>query len=279
MRLRFGTLGLRLHGSRRWLDLANRRYAAFLDPGEPSSADVEVHYDAVGDGPSPNLVGKSLLGPMGMQRDEAGSCWQLRAPGVVGSMDAQRIEIRGPLATFPLDSAMIALWSLACGPDAAIVHGALLADEDRGWLCTGPSGVGKSTLADLLPRRALCDELTGVRIESGELVAYSLPFWRGRPGRVRLEGVHFLAHGLEHERSELSTGQAFGRIHPQILWPSWSPAALAGAFRVAAALADVPTDVLSFRPEASVWSHVAVHVATEATEATKADKAPEARAS
>ena len=273
MILRFGPLRLRLHGSDRWLDLARRRYGAFVDPEGSDPTDLDVHYETDGQAPSPRLLGESLLGPMDMQFDDSRPCWHLRAPGVFGTMDvgtmdagqdlgsdARRgaIRLRGPLATFPLDSAMIALWSLACGADAAVVHGALLADGDRGWLCTGPSGVGKSTLADLLPRRALCDELVGVRFESGELVAYGLPFWRGRPGRVNLDCVHFLAHGAEHGRRELTIDQAFSRIHSQILWPSWCATSLSGAFRVAAALADLPADVLSFRPEASVWPHVAV---------------------
>ena len=254
MLLRFGPLRLRLHGSDRWLDLARKRYGAFIEEDQADASDVQVHYEAEGSGPSAQLLTDSMLGPIDMHFDAQRPCWHLRAPGVVGTMSVgdtreTQIQLRAPLATFPLDSAMIALWSLACGPDAAVVHGALLADDDQGWLCTGPSGVGKSTLAKLLPGRALCDELVGVRVESGELVAYGLPFWRGRPGRVRMAGVHFLAHGDSHERQELTTDQAFGRIHSQILWPSWCPSALSSAFRVAAMLADLPAGVLSFRPE------------------------------
>ena len=255
MLLSLGPLRLRLHGSRRWLDLARQRYDTFVVESAPPEPDeIRVDYEAGPEGPSPEELDESMLRPLDMALRS--SVWHLSAAGVTGSMNERRIRLQGPLATFPLDSAMIALWSLVCGPNAAIVHGALLAEEDRGWLCTGPSGVGKSTLAGVLPRRALCDELTGVRFESGQLLAYGLPFWRGRPGRVGLEGVHFLEHGAENRRRELTTGQAFSRIHSQILWPSWSEAALEGAFRVAASLADLPSGILSFRPEPGVWPHL-----------------------
>lgn len=259
MLLSLGPLRLRLHGSSRWLDLARQRYDTFVVQSAPPGPDeIRVDYEAGPEGPSAEELDECMLRPLDMRLRSG--VWHLSAAGVTGSMDERRIRLQGPLATFPLDSAMIALWSLVCGPNAAIVHGALLANEDRGWLCTGPSGVGKSTLAGLLPRRALCDELTGVRIESGELVAYGLPFWRGRPGRRQLEGVHFLEHGLEHELRRLSPDEAFGRIHSQILWPSWSETALEGAFRVAASLAGLPCGVLSFRPEPSVWRQLAVRL-------------------
>lgn len=277
MLLRFGPLRLRLHGSRRWLDLARQRYDGFVEESAPrSDSEIRVEYHSVGDGPSPRQVKESLLRPLEMTRitalGSAGSCagmdvWHL-GPGsdglrISGTLDAGHIHLRGPLATFPLDSAMIALWSLACRTDAVVVHGALLAERDRGWLCTGPSGVGKSTLAGLLPERALCDELVGVQIETTadgpQVFAYGLPFWRGRPGRVRLVGLHFLAHAQHHKLHGLTPDRAFARLHSQILWPSWSEDALRGAFRVAGDLTELPCHVLAFRPDPGVWRTVSKH--------------------
>lgn len=263
MLLRFGPVRLRLHGSSRWCDLARQRYDGFVDepPGaqaEDLRIDYDVEYEDNGEGPAPRDPERNPLGPMEMSRRS--EVWHLEARCSSGTLSGRHLRLRGPLATYPLDSALIALWSLAFRGEAAIVHGALLAEGERGWLCTGPSGVGKSTLAGLLPEHALCDELVGVRIEattSGPgLFAYGLPFWRGRPDRARLAGVHRLRHGVAHDRRRLTADEAFARLRSQILWPSWSEDALAGAFRVAAALADLPCHDLAFRPEPDVWDHV-----------------------
>lgn len=272
MLLHFGPLRCTLEGPADWLELARARYDGFVSEDaaegaiEPADA-IRVVYRTNGRLPSPGLVDETLprsprLRPsVDAGSDGAGSeaVWHFRSPGVEGRLAPGRIEITGPLATYPLDAALIAQWALA-GRDAVVVHGALLADGDRGWLCTGPSGVGKTTLAALLPEHARCDELVGLRRETRaefpELVAYSLPFWRGRPSRVVLDGVHFLRHEREHRRRPLSPARAFARLRTQVLWPNGPAATLAGAFRTVTALAELPCHVLGFRPDRGVWHHV-----------------------
>ena len=83
------------------------------------------------------------------------------------------------------------------------MHGALLSDGDRGLLCCGVSGSGKSTIAALFPEAALCDEMVRLAVGSGVEVR-SLPFWQARPGSVTLGAVFILEHGAVNRRNPMA---------------------------------------------------------------------------
>jgi hypothetical protein len=137
---------------------------------------------------------------------------------------------------------------------ALVAHAALLTDGDRGFLCCGLPGAGKSTLAALLPERALCDELVLVRTSKADCEAISLPYWNARPGRVPLEGIFILEHAPEHRRQRLKPTAAARGLRSNVYWPTNDPAAFRGAF---ATLADIvsatPVWRLGFARDPDVW--------------------------
>ena len=141
---------------------------------------------------------------------------------------------------------------------ALVAHGALLTDGARGFLCCGPPGAGKSTLAALLPERALCDELALVRAAGCGFEGISLPYWIARPGRVSLAGVFLLEHAPEHRRQRLAPAAAARALRSNICWPTHEPAALRGAFATLAGLvAAVPVWRLGFAQDPGVWRTIA----------------------
>jgi hypothetical protein len=140
---------------------------------------------------------------------------------------------------------------------ALVAHGALLADGTRGYLCCGPPGAGKSTLAALLPERALCDELALVRRSDDAFECISLPYWTARPGRMPLAGIFLLEHAPEHHRQRLAPAEAARALRSDICWPTYRPAALRGAFATLAELvAAVPVWRLGFAREPGVWQAI-----------------------
>jgi len=165
----------------------------------------------------------------------------------------QSAEIAARQGTDVLDGVLRTLLPSIIAPDL-MVHGALLSDGERGFLCCGVSGSGKSTMAALFPEAALCDEM--VRLAVGpEIEVRSLPFWRARPGAVPLGAIFILEHGEQHRRIPLAESEAIQELRRHIYWPVECPELMLQTFE---ALSDVCRDTpvfrLSFLPEPSVWA-------------------------
>ncbi len=191
--------------------------------------------------------------PMSSTRD--GHRQYLSTPTFLLELDHRQRTgtLDGPLATFPIDRMIQAVWS-ATWEHGLIVHGAAFVDGNRGWLASGPSGSGKSTLAGLFPNEALCDELTAVRLDGIEPRLGALPFWHSRPGKAALCGVYMLRHGTRDQRRRLDPGEAFARLRKEVLWPTYDAEAMRRTFEsLAELLAKVPIWELAFRPTQAVW--------------------------
>lgn len=166
----------------------------------------------------------------------------------------RRIELIGPLATYPLDRLIQTLW-YESHESGLMIHAAALADGDRGWIFSGPSGVGKSTLAGLFPEYALCDEFVALSLDGSVPRLGSLPFWHSRRGSAELSGIHLLRHGQRDRRRRLEAGEAFARLRREIVWPTFDGAVLNRAFDSLCRLIElVPVWELAFRPGREVWN-------------------------
>ena len=161
------------------------------------------------------------------------------------------VELEGPMATYPVDAVLRHLLPLFVD-DGLVVHAAMLSVGDMAWILSGPPECGKTTLTELLPDLAACDELAAVRRVRGEWWAMALPFWRARPARGRLRSLFLLAHGEEHRRVGIGAGRAARALASQVLWPTARAQAMGRAFNVLADLsAAVPVWRLEFalRPD------------------------------
>jgi hypothetical protein len=142
--------------------------------------------------------------------------------------------------------------------DGLVAHAAVLLDGERGFLCCGRSGAGKSTLSRLAGSRRGSDELGAVRRVGGEWTVCSLPFWRGRAGSARLDGVFLLRHAACDERRRLSPAEATAAVGRHVLWPMEEPEAAQRALDLLADLvARVPVWDLGFVPTTAVWELIA----------------------
>jgi len=234
-----------------WWHWASPRLAAFASPAEPTW-EVTVEVTA----PTPSFLRSPLevyTEPLVVEGAPGGV--RLHSGTFEAEIDVSRSRARvsGPLGLYPLDATLRHLVPLAV-EDGLVLHGAMLADRGRGWLCSGPSGCGKSTLAKLLPEHACCDELAAVRRTADGWTLRSLPFWQARPATARLEGVYLLGHGTVHERRRATPADAVRQLTPQVLWPTASAVAMTRRLGLLAELvAQVPVWELHFSPVPSVW--------------------------
>lgn len=127
--------------------------------------------------------------------------------------------------------------------DGAVIHGVAVSISGRGWLLTGPSGVGKTTQYELL--KSLYPDAVEIvngdkpilrRQEDGSFLVWPSP-WPGKEGYngdrpVPLAGIVMLAQSEENKISPLSSGEA---AYPLFLQMLYSPKTEAEA-RAAAAL-------------------------------------------
>ena len=222
-----------------WLDLARERFATFPASGDPAL--TVIH------------------GIEGPERPVASRVFTKATAGFDAWYDPSTRE-----AILPADADLEALGDLLrvllprLLPDGLAFHAAVLAGDGRGFLCVGACGTGKSTLADLFPARALCDEIGVVRQKAGGFAVHSTPFWKGRSGSAPLAGVYVLRHGVANARHPVAPGTAAGVLARHAFWPTDDPRAMRQGFALLTDLAArVPVYDLAFRPTPEVWQTIA----------------------
>ena len=148
--------------------------------------------------------------------------------------NAQEAQMEGiPVVEYP-DAylEMLAVYrKIAAGMldyDTMLMHGAVVAVEDKAWLFTAPSGTGKTTHI-----RLWLDNIPGSYVINGDkplihvgedVIAYGTP-WAGKEGMntnagVRLCGIVFLERAQSNSMEKISFSQAL----PGLVQQSFRPA-------------------------------------------------------
>jgi len=142
-------------------------------------------------------------------------------------------------------------------------HGAAADLDGHGIICTGLSGVGKSTISRLLDAAdvpVLTDERAILRRTSpagDEFLACGSP-WPSSAGlaansQAPLRRIYLLAHGRENRLTTLPPAEAVRCLIPLIAIPWQSPALLDPFLDTLDSLVrNVPCKLLEFRPEPEV---------------------------
>jgi hypothetical protein len=248
IRIQFGDIKVAVDTpDKRLFDLVKNRFADFRSNEDPDVVvTCEITSDSVFDKHPPGAAYQFPVIITGTLETEMVG-FHFRARFQEGN-----IHIIGPRATYPIDFALTHLWQRN-HPHGFILHGAGLLGDGRGWIASGPSGCGKTTLAGLMGEQALCDEYVGVLRQDHKFKIVGLPFWKGRPGSGRLDGIHFLAHGVEYKKARLNRACAWAAIRKQIGWPFNDPSAAQRTLDLAIALVqEVPCFELQFVPDASI---------------------------
>ncbi len=243
----------------RWPAALEPRYGAFRSERPPEFTLELAARGELAPGALARLAGETLA------VERRGATLALDSPSISARLDLDRGRgcLAAPLHRHGVDLVLRALIAIRAD-DALMVHGALVAEAGRAWVCAGPSGAGKSTLAGLAGDRAYCDELALVRRGAAGWRAEALPFWHGRPFSGPLAGLRMLVHGERHRLRPLAAAEAARRLAPEIVWPAPGDPARPESValeRFAQLLEEVEIAELAFRPAPDVWPHLVGAVA------------------
>lgn len=126
----------------------------------------------------------------------------------------------------------IAFEELLLRHDAMILHAAFINTEYGGVLFSGPSGVGKSTQADLWCKYKAAEQINGdrpiLRKNKGQWKAYGSPYagssrcWVNKAAEIKC--VVMLEQGTECRIHQLGKAEAFRRLYEELIINSWNSA-------------------------------------------------------
>jgi hypothetical protein len=242
----------------RFAGLLEQRYANFLS--EPGKA--ALHFE-VTIAPMPQ---GGVDDPVVARRDASG--WHIgRGDFEAGWVIATgRGTLRQSLNPWSSDSALRIAHSLLLAERGGfLLHAASAIRGDRAFLFSGVSGAGKSTITRLAPPDVvrLTDEISYIRKIDGRYMAFGTPFsgeleTPGANVAAPVAALHFLAQGSADEIGPITREHAARRLMRNILFFTTDPDLAARVlWQACDFLEAVPSDELTFRPQAEVWRLVA----------------------
>jgi hypothetical protein len=184
-------------------------------------------------------------------------------PGAWLCLDLLRWEGEACLstATDVIDFFLIIFFHWLLGQQGLLLHASGVLWQERAHLFPGSSGVGKSTIVSLSPRKKSLggDMVAALPGEHGGFGAESIPYlqdWTGpvAPLAAPIKGLYFPVQSRDNFLAGLQPSQILKRLLPcLLLFTTWGPR-LQQVFESATRLAtEVPGYELHFRPEPSFW--------------------------
>lgn len=174
---------------------------------------------------------------------------------------------------YPLDG--LVLYFLTSKSGGIMVHGSGVICNGRGWVFTGRSGSGKTTIAGIFDRngdRVVHDDRLILIKEGGRWVMHSTPVYRNdEPRNSAVDHLWIISHGRSNISVPLSGAEAAGLIMANCIQQNWDRDDTA---LLAASVADLASSVkisrLQFLPDNSVRDYLMARENTSAETATAA---------
>jgi len=145
-----------------------------------------------------------------------------------------------------------------------LVHSAGILSLEEGYIFTGASGVGKSTISGFFDTRGasvLSDERMIVRKSGEAFVMHGTP-WVGSGAYARnesgpLTGLFCLGHGPQHRIERMTPGAVLSFLLPQCFLPHWDRIAMESTLAFLSDLtAHVPCQRLAFAKQPDVVDYI-----------------------
>ena len=156
---------------------------------------------------------------------------------------------------YPLDQCLM-MYHLS-KVEGALIHAAGWRSDNRGFIFPGKSGVGKSTISNLLSRKGswqgLSDDRVVVRKIAQGIQCFGTP-WPGEGGQainsgVILSGIYFLRHNNVNRIKQLAVAEALERFMPVVSIPWYDQETCMSIIRFCEdVLSRVPAYELDFKP-------------------------------
>jgi signal peptidase I len=284
--LLIATLRIRLEAAENFELAPGERFSAFICLTE-GIADVVLHvYGSSGSIPVNSikvfdapLMEESSFGPgfsgipfWSVWRDEECIFVKVALPGgdeeplLVMNRDSNKWDlfmdtkekIIDPLP-YPLDGLII--YYLTLKKQAIMIHASAVNTEGRGWLFSGSSGNGKTTIAKLFDNYGIevvhDDRLVLLR-DNGEWFIHSTPVYRNDvPRCVKLDHIWLLEHGESNISTPLRGATATALVLANCIQQNWDKESIATLLSAVDALtSSVPVSRLRFVPDNDVCKYL-----------------------
>ncbi len=169
---------------------------------------------------------------------------------------------------YPLDG-LILYFLFSQGGDI-MIHGSGVVSDGRGWIFTGRSGSGKTTMArifDGAADRVIHDDRLVLRREGSGWVMHNTPVYRNdEPRSASLDHLWVIRHGSSNVSEPVAGAEAVAMILANCIQQNWDREA---ASRLAAAADDLASSVrvsrLSFLPDASIRDYLLLRSTADKT--------------
>ncbi len=153
---------------------------------------------------------------------------------------------------------LAAIYSRLSFENVLLCHASLIDYRGHGILFVGPSGIGKTTQAELWNKYRNADIINGdkafIKVEENEVRGYGLP-WKGSSpyclnADVKLDGIVVLRQAKENKIKELSFEEKLQLFVPHIFLPVWDESCMSAAMNTLDMLVpQIPVYLLECRPD------------------------------
>ncbi len=169
---------------------------------------------------------------------------------------------------YPLDGLLL-YFLFSLGGDI-MIHGSGVVAGGRGWIFTGRSGSGKTTMARIFDDagdRVIHDDRLVLRREGSGWVMHNTPVYRNdEPRSAPLDHLWVIRHGAANVSEPVAGAEAVAMILANCIQQNWDREA---ALRLAAAADDLASSVrvsrLSFLPDARVRDYLLLRSTADKT--------------
>ncbi len=167
-------------------------------------------------------------------------------------------ETTDPLP-YPVDGLLLFFLTSAMGD--IMIHGSGVTGRGHGWIFTGRSGSGKTTIAGIFDRsgdRVIHDDRLILRKEAGGWVMHSTPVYRNdEPRSAVIDHLWGITHGSTNVSVPVTGAEAVALVLSNCVQQNWDREA---ALRLAASAGELAGSVrisrLAFRPDNSVRNYL-----------------------
>jgi len=181
----------------------------------------------------------------------------------LGLTRPEKEQVPGPVDPLPYPLDGLLLYYLISKKGGLMIHGSGVITDGRGWLFSGKSGQGKTTLAKIFDGcgdRVIHDDRLVLRKGTDGWVMHSTPVYRNdEPRSEKLDHLWLISHGLANISTPVSGAEAAGFILANCIQQNWDGGATG---KLAAEAADLVSSVavsrLQFVPDRSVRDYLLI---------------------
>lgn len=153
---------------------------------------------------------------------------------------------------------LVAIYSRLCFENVLLCHSSVIDYNGHGILFVGPSGIGKTTQAELWKKYRNATIINGdkafLKMKNDELIGYGLP-WKGSCGyclnsNVKIDAVVALRQDNNNHIKKLFAEDVFKYFVPHIFLPHWDENCMKSALETLDNIVNsVPVYLLKCRPD------------------------------